>query len=586
MMGDYMNTDYLKEFEELNHTTESLFDLGISGLLIILKDGTNLTSWSELSNPDDILYLSADFRCNENYTEFRNFKNAKVLILQNYVRPTSGLGSLFSKEVDLITKLSDWDSLVAFYGINWDISTTDSFENMFANCLSLEYAYFEDWDTSHIRNFWGMFVVCCSLKAIDGIENWDLSSAENMESMFDSCMSLEDISFLSDWDMSNVENIFEMFKDCYSLKDASCLNWKFKNLKKGDNLFANCRKLESFPSWYDEDFINQFGIRNQLNLIGDDSFFYKIAGGFDPQDIFVAVGYIKDEEYLKRLLRDSSVHFYARRAALLNTNLKDTEILEEFADSRDYVERVYAIENPNFTNIGIIRRLAHNDKSHLVRFKAENRLKELKSEGIEIIVDYPREFKQAFEARERERASLVLSQWGGYDSTDANFILAKVIFDSSDEEKEFSETFEAYIISMEEKPQDPSLFNWFSSTAVECMEKRVDEDIGFSQLFNNMYKSHMNSTDYATAFLDFFQDILENDRIEKLNLLRGLVDSWDTDCPDDANMHCAYVILNIKKISEDELEERIAKAKDCIPENWNSYPKLMTLMNAVLEADK
>lgn len=40
-----MNTDYLKEFERMNETTESVFELGESGLLIILNDGTNLTSW-------------------------------------------------------------------------------------------------------------------------------------------------------------------------------------------------------------------------------------------------------------------------------------------------------------------------------------------------------------------------------------------------------------------------------------------------------------------------------------------------------------------------------------------------------------
>ena len=581
-----MNIDYLKEFEEMNQTTKSVFDSGYFGVLIILKDGTNLLHWGDVEDPDDILYLSVDFTWTGNYTEFKDFKNAKAVIIQNYTCQTQDLGSLFSKDINLIPKLSHLDSLVAFYAINWDTSKLHFLQNTFAHCSSLEYLYLEDWDTSHVDNFWGMFAACSSLKAIDGIENWDLSSAENMESMFESCMSLEDISFLSNWDMSNVENIFEMFRDCYSLRDASCLNWKFKKLKKGDNLFANCRKLEKFPIWYDDELINQFGIRNELKLIDDDLFFYKIARGFDPQDIFIAVGYIKDEKYLIELLKDSSTHFYARRAALLNPNLKDAEILDEFADSDDNVERAYAIENPNFKNIGIIRRLAYNDKSYVVRFKAENKLKELKDEGLEIIEDYPREFKQAFEDSDRERASLVLSQWEGYDSSDANFILAKVITDSSDGEIKFTETFESYIESMDEEPKDLELFDWFNSTAIESMEKRADEDMGFSQMFNNMYKSNKSSNNYARKFLDIFQDIVENDRIEKLNLLESLVASWETNCPDDANMHCAYLILNIKNISEDELNDRIEKAKDCIPEDKNSYPKLLALMYAVLEANK
>ena len=40
-----MNIDYLKEFEEMNQTTKSVFDSGYFGVLIILKDGTNLLHW-------------------------------------------------------------------------------------------------------------------------------------------------------------------------------------------------------------------------------------------------------------------------------------------------------------------------------------------------------------------------------------------------------------------------------------------------------------------------------------------------------------------------------------------------------------
>ena len=39
-----MDADYLNEFEQMNETTESVFDLGEHELLIVLNDGTNLTS--------------------------------------------------------------------------------------------------------------------------------------------------------------------------------------------------------------------------------------------------------------------------------------------------------------------------------------------------------------------------------------------------------------------------------------------------------------------------------------------------------------------------------------------------------------
>lgn len=39
-----MTSKYLKEFEELNTTTDSIYDLGDLEVLILLKNGRNLTS--------------------------------------------------------------------------------------------------------------------------------------------------------------------------------------------------------------------------------------------------------------------------------------------------------------------------------------------------------------------------------------------------------------------------------------------------------------------------------------------------------------------------------------------------------------
>lgn len=369
-----MNTEYLEEFEKLNETTESVFDLGESGILIILKDGTNLTSWYDVDDVDDVLYLSEDLSKQTRPSRSRFCDGAEVMIIQNcidqnqFIHFKNGLSSLFYQ----------MKSLKAFYGINWDLSNETDLRDMFMKCYNMEYAFFDNWNTSNVENFWGMFADCCSLKTLEGVENWDLSSAVKMESMFESCLSLEDISFASDWDMSHVENIFEMFRDCYSLKDASCLNWKFDNLNDGDDLFINCSNLEKLPEWYDDEFRGQFGIRKHLENIDDDTFLYKIVNGFDEQDIFVAVSYIKDESMLKEFVSDRHAHFYTRRAALLNPNLKDTEILEEYAvNSDEPVERAYAIENPNFNNAKLLNRIAKEDENYVVRFNAVQRLKEI-----------------------------------------------------------------------------------------------------------------------------------------------------------------------------------------------------------------
>ena len=350
---------------------------------------------------------------------------------------------------------------------------------MFKSCCSLEYVYLEDWDTSNTENFWGMFINCCNLKTLEGLENWDLDSARNMESMFESCISLEDVSFLSDWDMSNVENIFDMFRDCYSLNDVGCLNWRFNNLKKGDNLFINCNKLEKFPDWYDEDFINQFGIRKDLENMSDESIFNKIINGeFDEHDQFVAISYIEDENLLRSLLNNSSTHFYGIRAVLLNPNLKDNGILEEYAlDSNDYVERAYAIENPNFKNIRLLKRIVKQDRHCLVRVKAGRKLKELKEKiGNK---DFAQEFKESFENQCFEKLYEIMSEWRQYYPDDANSGLAMVIFDFLNENIEFIKTFELYLQVIRDEPLNSSLFDWFNSTAINLMEKGLMRILDF-----------------------------------------------------------------------------------------------------------
>ena len=45
-----MTSRYLKEFEKLNKTTKSIHDLGDFKVLIILKDGTNLTDWKDVKD--------------------------------------------------------------------------------------------------------------------------------------------------------------------------------------------------------------------------------------------------------------------------------------------------------------------------------------------------------------------------------------------------------------------------------------------------------------------------------------------------------------------------------------------------------
>ena len=196
--------------------------------------------------------------------------------------------------------------------------------------------------------------------------------------------------------------------------------------------------------------------------------------------------------------------------------------------------------------------------------------------------DYAKEFRDSLLKNENEKALEIISEWDQNDYDDANFGLALVILSCLNDEIELSDIFEAYMNAIKDKPTNPSLFDWFNGAAISLMEKRADDDMGFSQMFNNPYKSNNHSNNYAKEFLDLFEDILENDNLEKLNELKDIVNKWEEDYPNDANMHCAYVILNFKNMTKEELDDRAKKAKDESPIDKNSYARILTIMTAIL----
>jgi uncharacterized protein YutD len=194
--------------------------------------------------------------------------------------------------------------------------------------------------------------------------------------------------------------------------------------------------------------------------------------------------------------------------------------------------------------------------------------------------DYAKEFKDSFLNKDIEKLKEIIFEW--YDYGDANFGLSLIILSCLNDESDFNDIFKAYMKVLEKEPANPALFDWFNATAISLMEKRVDDEIGLSQMFNNKYKIANNSNGYAKEFLDIFDEILENDTADRLDELKGIVSEWEENCSDDANMHCAYVILNFKNMSNEELEDRAKKARDSTPIDKNSYAKLLTLMDAVL----
>ena len=71
----------IKIIAQMNETTESVFDLGEHELLIVLNDGTNLTSWDDVDDFNDVLYISEDFSGQKTFSRCGSCNNVKVIVV-------------------------------------------------------------------------------------------------------------------------------------------------------------------------------------------------------------------------------------------------------------------------------------------------------------------------------------------------------------------------------------------------------------------------------------------------------------------------------------------------------------------------
>ena len=214
-----LTSKYLKEFEKLNTTTESIFDLEGNNVLIILKDGTNFTSWEDVQNKEDIIYVS------ENLARKRNLK-------EKYAGLKSLKGIVTPKINKKITNMS----------------------RMFDGCTSLtDISSLQNWNTQQVTTMSGMFRGCTTLTDISSLQNWNINKDITLSYMFDSCTSLSDITSLENWNTSKVTLMNRMFRGCTSLVDLSPLsNWDISKADKTD-IFLNCKSIKAYPTWYEKD---------------------------------------------------------------------------------------------------------------------------------------------------------------------------------------------------------------------------------------------------------------------------------------------------------------------------------------------
>lgn len=231
----------LYDFEHLNTTTESIYELREFNVLIILTDGTNLTNWRDVKNREDVLYISEDL-FGETLIEgrYRDMVNLEAIV-------TFGVGNITSTK----DMFSGCESLVEIASLDkWDVSSVTDTSNMFDGCSLLEdISALENWNMSNVTDMSCMFRGCHSLEDISALKNWDVSQVEDMHYLFADCVHINDISALSKWDVSNVRDAACLFEFCTSLEDVSALkNWNLVNAFNITALFRSCARLKDISA--------------------------------------------------------------------------------------------------------------------------------------------------------------------------------------------------------------------------------------------------------------------------------------------------------------------------------------------------
>ena len=262
-------SNYFEHFEKLNSATDSIYDLGDNEVLIILKDGTNLTSWDNVSNQHDILYISEDFSNRKVITrKYRYLTSLKATVVVGITKKIKDMEEMFQ----------GCSSLVDLYGLEtWDTSKIEKMEGMFRGCSSLEdISGLENWDISNAYRLWNLFDGCSSLTDLSPLANWDISDVSSMADMFSGCSSLVDLSPLKDWDTSNVRNMSRLFSGCSSLADLSPLEkWNISSVRKIDSIFGGCSSLVDLSPLKDWDTSQ---IKSMVHMFGGCSSLTGLSG--------------------------------------------------------------------------------------------------------------------------------------------------------------------------------------------------------------------------------------------------------------------------------------------------------------------
>ena len=287
------DTECLNEFERLNTTTNTIYDLGEYKTLIILEDGTNLTDWDNVENKDDILYVSEDLSDYKDLTaKYKDLKSLKSIVATNVDCNVTNLKEIFSgcSSLEDISALKEWnttnvtdmngmfDGCTSLKDISalkdWKTANLADISGMFYGCSSLiDTNSLQNWDTDNLKFMSRVFRGCTSLVDVSALKNWNVISISDMNAMFKGCTSLIDIFSLKNWNVSNISDLSGVFYDCSSLEDILPLkNWKTKNVSDMNGMFKGCSSLEDISAlkdWKTANVVDMSGMFENCTFLAD-----------------------------------------------------------------------------------------------------------------------------------------------------------------------------------------------------------------------------------------------------------------------------------------------------------------------------
>ena len=153
--------------------------------------------------------------------------------------------TLYGYMPSIILGLGEYSASGLIKVLEWGDNKWESFNNMFPNCVNLNFLGNDSPILSEENDVRGMF---SGLNVPSQLENWDFSLLETMEQMFS--YSLPISANLSNIDTSNVKNMRRTFLG--SQANPNILSWDIRNVETMEGMFKDSNFNNSIGFWKPE----------------------------------------------------------------------------------------------------------------------------------------------------------------------------------------------------------------------------------------------------------------------------------------------------------------------------------------------